>query len=722
MIKNFKIEKFTPLVLIFSLVILIISINFFLNYQNSDIKTKELSQSDYLPTLNGNCYYSISEIQEWLNQENIENYRFIYIDELYDETEIEINNIKCFGRISGSSISQNENTNNIGNRVDLIVYPTLILSHILLVFLIGSYKRKSFIIDKKHLSILLLLILFINSFTKYKIYFDSFSWVMSLLLVYYSKDVSSSKKYLQYFICFLFAVNPKNILLIALIVIYFLNFDFKSSKFQYFYFSSLFVYLGSRISDLSYSLRFNNDHYVWIASAMRMDYLNVSEYVAFWDHKGPIILIIYFLLINLFGISNIWVGISISYLALIILVAFLSERILINYFGKHPLIYLSISILTLILTLDPNLGLLKFDTRYLGSVLILIGLYYLLVKNNLRLTTLFLFLATFTVGSFVISQIFICLFIFVNSRFSKKVFLDLLKYNLYWLGIASLYLYTTDQLYEFYILNIYYNLGLGSTNFYYSLSQAIGKSIIPVVVILVSLLFYLKDMKVNKYFVFVIWSIAEIIHVKVTGPRFPDYQVVLYIPLFLASAYLLLENLLNKSERQKKLFSNVLIITLLVSALLSDNIRNYPKNNIGTENLIFGNRIFISENTKNRDYQTVEVIQENLTNYEFGIVLAELDQTKFDAMFKYHLIPSGRAWIYTYHFRSNDESWNNFFSDEYFESSFKEDLEKESPKFAIIESKFNLNDSHMNLLKYYIEPRVLEKECNEKYCLYKLSE
>ena len=152
-------------------------------------------------------------------------------------------------------------------------------------FLIGSYKRKSFIIDKKYLSILLLLILFINSFTKYKIYFDSFSWVMSLLLVYYSKDVSSSKKYLQYFICFLFAVNPKNILLIALIVIYFLNFDFKSSKFQYFYFSSLFVYLGSRISDLSYSLRFNNDHYVWIASAMRMDYLNLSEYVAFWDHK-----------------------------------------------------------------------------------------------------------------------------------------------------------------------------------------------------------------------------------------------------------------------------------------------------------------------------------------------------------------------------------------------------------------------------------------------------
>ena len=120
------------------------------------IKTKELSQSDYLPTLNGNCYYSISEIQEWLNQENIENYRFIYIDELYDETEIEINNIKCFGKISGSSISQNENTNNIGNRVDLIVYPTLILSHILLVFLIGSYKRKSFIIDKKYLSILLL--------------------------------------------------------------------------------------------------------------------------------------------------------------------------------------------------------------------------------------------------------------------------------------------------------------------------------------------------------------------------------------------------------------------------------------------------------------------------------------------------------------------------------------------------------------------------------------
>ena len=721
MIKNFKTENFIPLIFIFSLVFVIFSSTTFLNYQNSEIRTEELSQSDYLPTLNGNCYYSISEIQKWLDQENIENYRFIYIHELYDEYKIEINNIKCFGKISGSSISQNEYINNIDKRVDLVVYPTLILSYVLLAFLIGSYKHKTFVIDKKHLSILLLFIMFINSFTKYKIYFDSFSWIITLLLVFYLKDVSSSKKYLLCFVCFLFAVNPRNILLIVLIAIIYLNFNFKSFKFQYFYFSSLFVYLGSRISDLSYSLRFNNDHYVWIATAMRMDYLNVFEYIAFWDHKGPIISIIYFLLINVFGISNIWIGISISYLVLIILVVFLSERILINYYGKHPLIYLSISILMLILSLDPNLGLLKFDTRYLGSVLILIGLYYFLVKNNLCLTTLFLFLATFTVGSFVIAQIFISLFIFVNSSFSKKIFLDLLKYNFYWLGIATLYLYATNQLYEFYILSIYYNLGLGSTKFYYSLSQAIGKSIIPLLVILVSLLFYLKDMKINKYFVFVIWSIAEIIHVKVTGPRFPDYQVVLYVPLFLTSAYLLLENLLNKSEHQKKLFSNILIFTLLVSALFSDNVRDYPKNNIGTENLIFGNRIFISESTKNKDYQKVEVIDKKLINYEFGIVLADLDQTKFDAMFKYHLIPSGRAWMYTYHFRSND-IWNNFFSDNYFESSFKEDLERELPKFAIIENKFDLNESHMNLLKNYIEPRVLEKNCYEEYCLYKLSE
>ena len=53
------------------------------------------------------------------------------------------------------------------------------------------------------------------------------------------------------------------------------------------------------------------------------------------------------------------------------------------------------------------------------------------------------------------------------------------------------------------------------------------------------------------------------------------------------------------------------------------------------------------------------MIDKKLINYEFGVVTKRLRSNKTDAMFKYHLIPSGRAWMYTYHFRSND-IWNNF--------------------------------------------------------------
>ena len=110
------------------------------------------------------------------------------------------------------------------------------------------------------------------------------------------------------------------------------------------------------------------------------------------------------------------------------------------------------------------------------------------------------------------------------SKYDKETFTKLFIYNFIWTSLSIIYLFFTKQLYDFYVLNIKFNLALSDTTYYYSLEQAIKKNIIPFLIVCFSLLIYLKIRKVDKYSIIIIWPIIEILHLKLTGPRFPDYK------------------------------------------------------------------------------------------------------------------------------------------------------------------------------------------------------
>lgn len=723
-LKNLLNRKYTQVVIITILLVSAFVFNFFLtNSSFKELKVFELNQYEYIPTLNGSCIYSINEIEEWLEKSEINSYEVLKYYDLNQESKWDKFNIDCFGKISGSSLPQNNDVTKATKNIDLIVYPQIFFSHILILIFLFSIKRNKIAIENKVVLLTLLLTIFSQITNYFYIFLDSYSWILMIIISNYITGLTLNKKYILFFISFLFGVNTSIYFLILYILVLIIDTEFKFINLKHLFKIALVLYLSSRVLDLSYSLRFNNDHYVWIISAMRMEALSMSEYLASWDHKGPVIYLLYFLALKIFSISNIWLGISIFYLLVVAITAILFEKILITkYKDYRSAIYFSISILVLILTLDPNAGLLKFDTRFIGSFLILLAVYFYLVKENLKIFSLFLFLATFNLGSFVLIQVFLSIFVWSISKHKKNVFKKLFTYNAIWTFVAAIYLQFTNQLYEFFILNIKFNLGLSETYNYYSTTQALLKSSVPVLFFVISFIFYIFGKKLDKHLIIILWTFLEILHIDLTGPRFPDYQVVLYIPLYLSVAFLFLYIVNNSTQKNKSIYLNVLISSLVAFSLLFSDISNYPKNNIGENNLTYGNRILFSNEELENRYENLVVIKNDLKNYNFGFLIADADQTKFNALFKHHIIPTTRMWLYPYHFRSAKQPWDNFFSDTYFEEQFLNDVLKEKPRFLIIENSFNLNDTYKKLIKKYVEQYKVSEKCFEYYCIIEMAQ
>jgi len=722
-LRNFlKNKYFRIIVILFVILFLVFAVNsLFSSSRFSELKNNELNQYEYIPTLNGQCIYETKEIATWIKKTTIDTFNIVL------NPEIGFFDFKCLGKISGSSLLQNYKIDSNIENIDLVVYPTFLLSHFFIFLIAFSFRKKRLLIKKQHITFLLLIAIFIKNTDYFEIYYDSYSWIFLFIISYSIDKISQQKKYVLFFLTFLFSINSLNVIIFTYILILFISvnqkyFNMKIINSKSGFSLILLLYLVSRVLDLSYSMRLNNDHYVWIVSAMRMEYYDLNVYSAAIEHKGPVIMFVYFLILKIFGISNIWLGISVFYLFSVALIAYLIFQILKIKFSNENFIFLILSFLILILTLDPNAPLLKFDTRFLGSTLLLIALYFYLVKENLKYFTFFTFLASFTIGSFVITHLVLSIFVWIMSKFNKETFMKLFIYNFIWTSLSLIYLFFTEQLYDFYVLNIKFNLALSDTTYYYSLEQAIKKNIIPFLIVCFSLLIYLKIRKVDKYSILIIWPIIEILHLKLTGPRFPDYQVILYIPFFLCLAYLLL---FIYEDKKQLLYQKIFLFLFVTFAILFPEVRSYPINNIGSDNILIGNRIFMSTDFKNSKssskYEKLLVNDKSLKEYKAGVLIANLDQTRFDAIFKYNIIPSTRMWYYSSHYRSSSVNWNNFYSDENFSEFFNKDMLNENPKIVIFENTFNPNDTYLNLLSGYISQRNQTTNCFEQYCVMELS-
>ena len=203
-LRNFlKNKYFRIIVILFVILFLVFAVNnLFLSARFGELKNYELNQYEYIPTLNGQCIYETKEIATWVKKTTIDTFEIVL------NPEIGFFNFKCLGKISGSSLLQNYKIDSNIKNIDLVVYPTFLLSHLLTALFIISIRKKSISIDKDYLTFLFASSLLINQFSSAQIFFDSYSWILLMLITAFIDELSSDNKYLLLFIVFLFAINP----------------------------------------------------------------------------------------------------------------------------------------------------------------------------------------------------------------------------------------------------------------------------------------------------------------------------------------------------------------------------------------------------------------------------------------------------------------------------------------------------------------------------------
>ena len=140
-LRNFlKNKYFRIIVILFVILFLVFAVNnLFLSARFGELKNYELNQYEYIPTLNGQCIYETKEIATWVKKTTIDTFEIVL------NPEIGFFNFKCLGKISGSSLLQNYKIDSNIENIDLVVYPTFLLSHLLIILFIISIRKSQYL-------------------------------------------------------------------------------------------------------------------------------------------------------------------------------------------------------------------------------------------------------------------------------------------------------------------------------------------------------------------------------------------------------------------------------------------------------------------------------------------------------------------------------------------------------------------------------------------------
>ena len=257
------------------------------------------------------------------------------------------------------------------------------------------------------------------------------------------------------------------------------------------------------------------------------------------------------------------------------------------------------------------------------------------------------------------------------------------------------YLAMTNQLYEYYILNLdfvinynslpYTNIpSLGFLNIFVLL-------LIPIFLILLKFDFKLLDFKtLNLQTIVFVWFVGELLHLYISESRFDHYKNLLIIPV-----YLLLGIVINNESKFD--FRKILIIftVILVGYSNTNSSNNYE---VKLTNLTF-NDIEINKNIAKEDFS-------------YGVFLSNLlnPHIYYPFLDNYSIIQGPRSWLLF----ENPEHLN--FKEEEMLTFFKEDLIRYEPSVVLVTKGFELANSY-NFIQNFIESLEII-ECNDLYCTY----
>ncbi len=547
------------------------------------------------------------------------------------------------------------------------------------------------------------------------------AWQVIGLLYLISNRFTKEEK-LVIFSIFLFS-NYLDINLCFIFTILFTTLN-ASKKFHKNFKKILFIFLIPlyfifRYEDISRHLTIDPDHFVWIFTAIKMDYLSYAPFESTLESKGILLYIFYYFgylfskLINL----SIWESLSIFYLLLNFLILFIFNKFNNKYFPNSNLhIYISI-LLIIDLTNDERI---KFDARFLGSFLIFIGLYQIFIKNNDFIGGLFLSSSLFSLLTFGLPVALISSYlILVRKRWS------ILYGQVSFVILIVLYLLISGQFYESYIMNFWIYFGSQYPYTKIPLIDIINRNpflFISIILLIFYIFFYRREFFKKEIIITgIVWWLSELFHLYLTGPRFEHYSILIVIPSYFLFSLLFSEIQDSQLEIQNKevfyIFSLIFCFYIFHSNYLPYH-KSFPDE-------MYGNEIIFSSSALNFNKDKIKFKYDDLnfessTDYELGIYINYSPKVFLEYFEKYRIIPSSSAWQIVWH-RKDFINYEYFFPDEYFYSDMFDDFNVEKPKYAIV-NQDEITRLRNDLLLDYIDDNYLLIECDSLVCFYKINE
>ena len=513
---------------------------------------------------------------------------------------------------------------------------------------------------------------------------EFFIFLIFVIFLFNTKIIKN-KNTAYLFLIFKFYL-PTSVIILA--YFYFTVLSYKKLNKYIYYIPILIIFIISSLDSFYHTTKSNPDNYIFFIGGLKSNFFNLPIYKAALDIKG-------FMLYEIFKFSsklilfleiNQWFVFIFLILVILFVVNFCIYKLLsLEKISPEIIIFIQFFI-TQDLLFDSNET--RIGARIIGSTFVLLSLYFLYLEKYFY-SSLFLISAIFTLISFIIPAFLVLIYITV---------LKIKKYYLYMCLNAVLfifYLTITNQLYEYYILNLDFVINYSSLP--YTNIPTLGflnifvLLLIPIFLISLKIDFKLIDFKtINLQTMVFVWFIGELLHLYISESRFDHYKNLLIIPVYLLLGIVITNE--SKFDFRKIL---IVFIAILVGYSNTNSSYNYE---VKLTNLTF-NDIEINKNVAKKDFS-------------YGVFLSNLlnPHIYYPFLDNHSIIQGPRSWLLF----ENPEHLN--FNEEEMFTFFKEDLRRYEPSVVLVTRDFELANSY-NFIQNFIDSLEI-MECNDIYCTY----
>jgi len=357
-----------------------------------------------------------------------------------------------------------------------------------------------------------------------------------------------------------------------------------------------------------------------------------------------------------------------------------------NHFLKNKIISFQITIFFLIFMLDGN-GL----NRDIG-ILIYLGIFFNVIKflesqnlKNLVLINILSVLQIYNLESFTLTIIFlniIILFLVNNGINYLKISIPVtllttfILYSSFIINSEISYLFETNYL--FHLQNI--NSDFPNSPIFNALGYSpVSKINFKHAAFLGLILLFLKTIRsknfeVNKFEIILFgWLFLEIFSLFISGPRFWNYGINLVLPTLLIYLFFFKEFIKSDEFQPIKIY---LVSLLFLTLFFITNISNL---------LNYKNITDVPHYSYEESYRFLSIIEEN--NNEINLVLTWIHPGDWEWVYNSKtILPSTKYWWWFFmkYYQTDMYIWDKNWDVKKVEADFLEDLEKEKPEYAIV--------------------------------------